>query len=108
MRDLAFYKDIRTGGADFSSDVRYLPLADPDFSGLPPTVVISAECDPLSSDGEAYRDRVRAAGGKAFWHEEPGLVHGYLRARHAAARARESFSRIVAAVKALGERRWPY
>jgi acetyl esterase len=107
-RDLAFYGGIRTGGADFSSDVRYLPLADTDFSDLPPTVVISAECDPLSSDGEAYRDRVMAAGGKAFWHEEPGLVHGYLRARHEAARARESFSRITAAVSALGRGDWPY
>jgi acetyl esterase len=107
-RDLAFYRDIRTGGADFSRDVRYLPLADADFSGLPPTVVISAECDPLSSDGETYRDRVLAAGGKAFWHEEPGLVHGYLRARHEAGRARESFARIAAAVKALGQGSWPY
>ena len=108
MRDLVFYKDIRTGGADFSKDVRYLPLADTDFSGLPPTVVISAECDPLSSDGETYRDRVLAGGGKAFWHEEPGLVHGYLRGRHGVARARESFTRIVEAVKALGKGEWSY
>lgn len=108
MRDLAFYKDVRTGGADFSKDVTYLPLADTDFSGLPPTVVISAECDPLSSDGETYRDHIRAAGGKAYWHEEPGLVHGYLRGRHTIAKARASFTRIVGAVKALGEGRWPY
>jgi acetyl esterase len=108
MRDLAFYKDIRTGGADFSTDVRYLPLADTDFAGLPPTVVITAECDPLSSDGEAYRDRVLADGGKAFWQEEPGLVHGYLRGRKNVAKARESFSCIVQGVKALGTGDWPY
>jgi acetyl esterase len=108
MRDLEFYKDIRTGGADFSTDVRYLPLADTDFSGLPPTVVISAECDPLSSDGEAYRDRIREAGGKAVWREEPGLVHGYLRGRHSVAKARESFTRIVEAIRALGKGDWPY
>ena len=53
VRDLAFYKDIRTGGADFSHDPRHHPLADTDFSGLPPTVIVTAECDPLSSDGEA-------------------------------------------------------
>ncbi|MDP3897295.1 MAG: alpha/beta hydrolase [Mesorhizobium sp.] len=108
MRDLVFYKDIRTGGADVSKDVSYMPLVDPDFSGLPPTVIISAECDPLSSDGGAYRDRVRAAGGKAFWREEKGLVHGYLRARTTVGRARDSFGRIADAVKALGEGRWPY
>ena len=56
---------------------RLSPLADADFSSLPPTVVVTAECDPLSSDGEAYRDRICAAGGKAWWFEEPGLVHGF-------------------------------
>ena len=86
MRDLVFYKDIRTGGANFAKDPSYAPLSDADFTGLPPTVIITAECDPLSSDGEAYRDRMLAAGGKAWWHEETGLVHGYLRARHTVAR----------------------
>ena len=106
LRDLVFYKDIRTGGADFSRDPTYMPLAEPDLSGMTPTVVISAECDPLSSDGEAYRDRILAAGGKAHWREEAGLVHGYLRARHTVERARASFSRIVEAVRALGAGRW--
>lgn len=108
MRDLVFYKDIRTGGGDYSRDPSYAPLSDPDFSALPPTVIISAECDPLSSDGEAYRDRVLAAGGKAWWHEETGLVHGYLRARHTVARARESFSRIVESISMLGRREWTH
>ena len=65
MRDLAFYKDIRTGGADCTGEITLSPLADADFANLPPTVIVTAECDPLSSDGEAYRDRILAAGGKA-------------------------------------------
>jgi acetyl esterase len=108
MRDLAFYKDIRTGGRDVSGDITYVPLAGADFSNLPPTVIVTAECDPLSSDGEAYGSRVVAAGGKAWWFEEPGLVHGYLRARHMVGRARTSFSRIVDAASALGKGEWPY
>ena len=106
MRDLEFYKDIRTGGEDRTGDITLSPLADADFANLPPTVVITAECDPLSSDGEAYGERIVAAGGKAFWFEEPGLVHGYLRARHTVGRARESFTRIVDAVAALGRGEW--
>jgi acetyl esterase len=102
MRDLEFYKHIRTGGADQAGDVTLSPLADTDFANLPPTVLITAECDPLSSDGETYRGRIIAAGGRATWFEEPGLVHGYLRARHTVGRARESFTRIVDAVAALG------
>ncbi|RWM41225.1 alpha/beta hydrolase [Mesorhizobium sp.] len=105
-RDIEFYKHIRTGGVDRTGDITLYPLADADFAYLPPTVLITAECDPLSSDGEAYRDRVVAAGGNAYWFEEPGLVHGYLRARHTVGRARTSFTRIVEAVSALGKGDW--
>ena len=107
VRDLAFYKDIRTGGVDRTGDITMSPLADADFANLPPTVIVTAECDPLSSDGEAYGSRILAAGGKAAWFEEKGLVHGYLRGRHSVARARASFTRIVEAVKVLGKSEWP-
>ncbi|MER9402802.1 alpha/beta hydrolase [Mesorhizobium caraganae] len=108
MRDLEFYKHVRTGGADGSGDIALSPLADADFTDLPPTVLITAQCDPLSSDGEAYRDRVLATGGHATWFEEPGLVHGYLRARHTVGRARASFNRIVAVVSVLGRGGWTW
>jgi acetyl esterase len=106
MRDLDFYRHVRTGGREWPGDATLSPLDDADFSGLPPTVLVTAECDPLSSDGEAYRDRIVAAGGRAAWHEEKGLVHGYLRARHGVGRARDSFTRIVEAVAALGRGDW--
>ena len=108
LRDVTFYGNIRAGGSDVSSDPTTMPLADTDFSGLPPTVIFSAECDPLCDDGRDYRDAILAAGGKAVWFEETGLVQGYLRARHSVGRARDSFARIVGAVKATGANEWPY
>jgi acetyl esterase len=106
VRDLLFYFDIR--GGERASDPTITPLCDSDFSNLPATVIVTAQCDPLSSDGEAYRDRIRAAGGRAWWQEESGLVHSFLRARHISRRAGESFARIIAAVSALGRGEWPY
>ncbi|TIN12009.1 alpha/beta hydrolase [Mesorhizobium sp.] len=106
VRDLDFYTNTRTGGEDRTGDLTLSPLADADFANLPPTVLITAQCDPLSSDGEAYRDRLVAAEGHAYWFEEPGLVHGYLRGRHTVGRARSSFTRIVDAVSALGRGEW--
>ena len=107
-RDMEFYMKIRCGGAaPPQGDPRYAPLHDTDFAGLPPTVLITAQCDPLSSDGGAYRDALLAAGGQAVWTEEPGLVHGYLRARVMSQRAAESFDRVVAALTALGRGDWP-
>jgi acetyl esterase len=105
-RDLDYYRRIRTAGRPVVADATLAPLTDRDFSGLPPTVIITAENDPLSDDGQAYRDRIVAAGGKAWWHDEAGLVHGFLRARHSVARARESFTRIVDAVRMLGRKEW--
>jgi acetyl esterase len=104
--DVHYYERMRTGGVDRTGDITLSPLADANFAYLPPTVIITAECDPLSSDGEAYRDRIITAGGQAFWHEEPGLVHGYLRARHTVGRARASFTRIVEATATLGKGEW--
>lgn len=105
LEEVKFYSRLRRAVAD---DATAAPLAEHDFSGMPPTVAITAQCDPLSDDGKEFCDRITAAGGKAHWHEEPGLVHGYLRARSSVSRARESFDRIIFAVAALSQRNWPF
>lgn len=108
LGDIAFYRDVRSAKRQSPDDPTFSPLRDSDFSGLPPTVIITAECDPLSSDGETYRDRIAAAGGRAWWYEEPRLVHSFLRARGTVPAAAEAFARIIAAVAALGGGEWPY
>lgn len=106
--ELLFYRDIRLDGAEPVNDPTYAPLHDSSFANLPPTVVISADCDPLRDDAPAYAKAVQAAGGKAHWINEPGLVHGYLRARTMSRRAQASFERISVAIEALGQDIWPY
>ncbi len=107
--DMKAYMQLRTGGGPApTGDPRYAPLQDSDFSGLPPAVMITAQCDPLASDGEAYRDVLRAAGGRAEWINVPGMVHGCLRARVMSAKAAGFFDQVVGAVDALGRGAWPY
>ena len=108
VHDIQYYRDIRTENRWSAEDPTLAPLGDPDYSGLPPTIVVTAQCDPLSSDGETYRDRIIAAGGRVWWREEAGLVHSFLRARHTVRRARAGFARIVEAVAALGKGEWPH
>lgn len=105
--DMKFYMGMRTGGADKSGDPTYAPLHDTDFSGLPPTVAISAECDPLSSDSDVYVQALQKAGVPALWREEKGLVHAYLRARHVSRRAGASFQRMIDSLKALSKGELP-
>ncbi|MCC0036253.1 MAG: alpha/beta hydrolase [Hoeflea sp.] len=106
--DMLYYDELRSGGSSPTGDPRFTPLAATDFTGMPPTVIFTAECDPLASDGPDYCRRVSGDGGRAVCFEEKGLVHGYLRARHSAARARDSFTRMIAGFKALGAGEWPY
>ncbi|WP_217570190.1 alpha/beta hydrolase [Mesorhizobium sp. GbtcB19] len=102
LADIEFYRRVRSAPGQVLDDPTFSPLRDRDFSGLPPTVIVTAECDPLSSDGEAYRDRILATGGCAWWREEPRLVHSFLRARPTVPRAAEAFARIIADIGALG------
>lgn len=105
--DVLFYRDIRHDGPASQGDPTVSPLQDSDFAGLPPTLAIAAECDPLADDAPAYAAKITQAGGRAQAVTEAGLIHGYLRARHSVPRARESFARMTAAITAFAEDRWP-
>jgi acetyl esterase len=102
--DVILGATIRQNGPD---DPTALPLRDTDFTGLPPTLAIAAECDPIADDSAAYAAAITAAGGRAIAIMEPGLVHGYLRARHSVPRAAASFTRICNALTALAQGQWP-
>ena len=105
--DVLFYKDIRHGAPPPQGDATVSPLQDSNFMRLPPTLAIGAECDPLADDARDYAARIVAAGGRAIWVQEPGLVHGYLRARASVPRAAASFDRIVTSLSAMAAGHWP-
>lgn len=106
--DLIGMMGLYSNGQVTAGDVTFAPLSDIDFTGLPPTVAFSADCDPLRDDARLYIESLQAADIKAHWRNEPGLVHSYLRARHSVRRAADSFERIVIAVEALGQGIWSW
>ncbi|MGR6430284.1 alpha/beta hydrolase [Rhizobium sp. PAMB 3174] len=57
------------------------PLITPllaDLAGLPPTMLIAAECDVLRSDSERMADALLRAGVETSLHIEPGVTHGFI------------------------------
>jgi acetyl esterase len=52
--DMVYYDKFRAAGVAPANDPTFTPLAATDFR-MPPTVVFTAECDPLSGDGPLLR-----------------------------------------------------
>ncbi|MFC9327356.1 alpha/beta hydrolase [Kitasatospora sp. NPDC057015] len=60
------------------ADPAVSPLYAADLGGLPPTVVVTAEHDPLRDEGDAYAARLAAANVAVRHRCEAGMVHGFL------------------------------
>ena len=59
--------------------VRWPPAAplSVDLTGLPPVVMISAECDPLHDDSEVYARALEEAGVDCWYRSYPDTFHGF-------------------------------
>jgi acetyl esterase len=76
------------------------PLRATDLSGLPPALVVTCEFDPLRDEGEAYAERLRAAGVPVKISRYDGMIHGFFWMSGAVRRAHDLFDEIAAELAA--------
>lgn len=80
-------------------DSRISPLFERDLAGLPPACIAAAELDPLLDEGQAYRDRLQAAGVEVSYHLSKGLPHGFFNMTRVAIGAEKQASLAADALK---------
>lgn len=67
------------GGFSNHTDPRVTPLLSTDLQGVPPAVIVVAECDPLRDEAVAYAGLLENFGVSVHLLEAEGMVHGFLR-----------------------------
>ena len=72
------------------------------LAGLPPAYVMTAEFDPLLSEGDAYADRLSAAGVPVVRELYDGQIHGFVRRIDLFDRATVAINRIGQLIRGLG------
>lgn len=76
------------------------PLRAADLAGLPRALVITAECDPLCDEGDAYARRLAAAGVPVVHAQYPGMIHGFVRRAMLLKQGRKALEQIAEALRA--------
>jgi acetyl esterase len=77
------------------------PLLMADLSGLPPALLITAECDPLRDEGEAYGRQLKEAGVAVEFERYAGMFHPFLGMLGPLGDARRAVSHVARAIREM-------
>jgi acetyl esterase len=88
------------------SDPLASPLLAADLSGLPAAFILTAECDPLRDEGEAYGRRLEEAGVPVDVKRYAGMPHGFFSFGAALNTGKDAFAdATIRLSRALGSQR---
>lgn len=74
------------------------PLRAANLSGLPPALILTAECDPLRDEGEAYALRLQQAGNAVTLQRYAGMIHPFFTLSGAIPQGMQAIEQVAQAV----------
>lgn len=77
------------------------PLLREDVGGMPPALVVAAECDVLRDEGRAYAERLRQAGCPVDYRHYAGVIHGFFAMPDIIPEGRRAIAEAAAALRTL-------
>ena len=100
--EMAWFRDHYLARREDALSPQASPLLAKDLQGLPPALVITAECDPLRDEGEAYAKRLEEAGVPVRCTRYAGMVHPFFSLVGGVRQSKEAIAEVAAAVAACG------
>jgi len=94
LKDIEWF-DHHYAGDRPNDDPDLSPLRDPNLSHLCPSLLVTAEFDPLRDEGEAYAHALERAGNSVDFWREPGLIHGFVHSAPVSEVAQQALDRLV-------------
>jgi len=75
---VAWFRDHYLRHSQDRADWRASPLRAASLAFLPPTMIVTAGCDPLCDEGDEFAARLAAAGVPVVHRPMPGFIHGFI------------------------------
>jgi acetyl esterase len=96
---MAWFRDHYLARQEDAAHPYASPLLAAHHRGLPPALIVAAECDPLRDEGAAYAARLENAGVPVTYTCYKGMIHPFFSMSGVIPQAYEAFDEVAAAVR---------
>ncbi|CAN2192332.1 Aes Esterase/lipase [Candidatus Nanopelagicaceae bacterium] len=98
---MQWFWDQYLQGSQHDSNPYAIPMCASSFSGVAPAIIITAQYDPLISDGEKYAALLERDGVSVIYTEYAGMIHGFFTNLAVTPTAREAIDAVAVEITKL-------